>query len=188
MEPASQVVTLTWVEAFWLGYVDASYDQMEECYKRVLGFYHTMQKRLPFFRVWNRSYELRLLTALIAQSTGTQRRRWLARLRRIPAKLMRENWDHATAFALQAEATLALVRSETRVAADCLERSARLFEQNGGRLYSAANRYWSARIGGDRAKLESTSEFIRSLNVAHVGRMAHAHAPGLAKLLAELGS
>jgi hypothetical protein len=173
----SSSFNLDWMEAFTLCYEGAPAAALAAVLARVRRVHRSQNGRVLLYRVWSRSYESRVVSALACAEGGRARERWLRELRRLSQLLLAENWPYATSEAKNIEATLAWFAGDTARAARALDESARISTRTGARLFGAVARLASARVRADAADGERACAALRALNVSDVERMARAHLP-----------
>ncbi len=170
-------VNISWVEAFWRCYDDPDLGLLSEAYERLQYLHRSDQRFVAFFRAWNTGYEARVATALAVNTEGDERARWRREMRILRGRLLRENWPHATAEALQLEASQLILDGEVDRASVLLDQASGLWEKLGAKLFASTRRYAVARLLGDAQKAEALAQSIRHLGVADVERMVRAHVP-----------
>lgn len=168
---------LVWIEAMTLCYEAASVPALSSALSRLRLMHRSTHGRVLLYRVWSRGYEARVLSALAVATTGRERLRWLAELRRLRQQLLGEGWHYATSLAKNVEATLAWFSADRDAAARALEESAELSARSGARLFAAVARLASARVRGDEGQRAEATAALLELNVVDVDRMARAHLP-----------
>ncbi|MGC4087806.1 MAG: hypothetical protein QM756_07900 [Polyangiaceae bacterium] len=166
-----------WVEAEWLVYSSAPLGRFEDCLGRMRKFDQGTASYVRFFRVWNASYQWRLVCAALFRTQGSERRAWLRRCEDLLRRLRREAWEPAEIQAHQVEATLAQATGDSVRAAALLERSAKLHARDGARIHASAARLAAARLLGDEARAHGHAEEIRSLRVVNPERSAYGVVP-----------
>lgn len=176
-EQHDEALGAAWLEAITLCYQQASVDELRDSLQRLRSFQKLMQARVPFYRVWCRSYEARVLGVLVTATTGGERAQLLEEIRRLRKQLLRERWSHADCVAGQLEATLELCAGRTERAAACLDRAAAQHRAHGARLFAGVSLHASATIRRHDADLRHAVEHLHELNVADPEGLSRAHLP-----------
>lgn len=176
-EQHDEALGAAWLEAITLCYQQAPVAQLRSSLQRLRDFQRTMQARVPLYRVWSRSYETRVLGALLVQSSGKERDEVVRDMRRLRKRLLRERWDHASCIAQQLAATLELCAGRSERAAAYLDESAASHEAHGAKLFAAVSLHASATIRRHDADLAHAVELLHELHVADPEGLSRAHLP-----------